>query len=58
MDSIVSMAGLDPKTATAQDMDALDPIFECIACNSFTEGRATMTWMTTVCSVSSLFLEC
>ena len=59
MASVVSMTGLDPKTATAKDMDALDPIFECVPCNDFKEGRATMSWTTTVCSIfhlSSFFL--
>lgn len=54
MASVVSMTGLDPKTATAQDMDALDPIFECVSCNDFHEGRTTMSWMTTVWSISHL----
>lgn len=52
MASVVSLTGLDPKTATAQDMDALDPIFECVSCNDFHEGRATMSWTTTVWSIS------
>jgi hypothetical protein len=45
---LVRLAGLDPKTATVQEMDALDPIFECVHCNSFALGRATMTWKTAV----------
>ena len=54
MASVVSMTGMDPKTATAQDMDALDPIYECLSCNDFKEGRATMSWTTTVCSIFHL----
>jgi len=46
---LVRLAGLDPKTATVQEMDALDPIFECVSCNHFLQGRATMTWKTAVC---------
>ena len=52
MASVVSLTGLDPKTATALDMDALDPIFECVSCNDFIEGRTTMSWTTTVWSMS------
>jgi hypothetical protein len=52
MASVVSLTGLDPKTATALDMDALDPIFECVSCNDFQEGRTTMSWTTTVQFIS------
>ncbi|KIM49548.1 hypothetical protein M413DRAFT_21749 [Hebeloma cylindrosporum] len=45
---LVRLAGLDPVTATAGDMDAVDPIFECVPCNSVTKGRATMSWKTAV----------
>ncbi|KAH9483672.1 hypothetical protein JR316_0003142 [Psilocybe cubensis] len=41
---IVIMCGLDPQTATGDDMDALDPIFECVSCNSPELGRTTMRW--------------
>ena len=46
---LLDMVGLDPKTATAQEMDNLNPIFECISCNSLSEGRAIMSWKTAVC---------
>lgn len=52
MASVVSLTGLDPKTATAQDMDVLDPIFECVSCNNYCDGRMTMSWTTTVYSIS------
>jgi hypothetical protein len=54
---IIRLAGLDPKSATLQEMDALDPIFECVFCNSFIKGRATMTWKGAVCP-SFIFLSC
>ncbi|KAF9473295.1 hypothetical protein BDN70DRAFT_925244 [Pholiota conissans] len=41
---IVKMCGYDPKVATVRQMDELNPIFECLSCNSLTEGRATMSW--------------
>lgn len=47
---VVAMAGLDPKTATARDMDERDPIYECRTSNSINAGRATMKWDTVVCS--------
>jgi hypothetical protein len=46
---ILDVVGLDPKTATAQEMDALNPIFECISCNNLSAGRAIMSWKTAVC---------
>jgi hypothetical protein len=54
---LVRLAGLDPKTATVQEMDALDPIFECVHCNSFALGRATMTWKTAVPPCFSFLLN-
>ncbi|KIM49552.1 hypothetical protein M413DRAFT_438740 [Hebeloma cylindrosporum] len=43
---LLDMVGFDAKTATVEDMDALNPLFECTSCNSFSEGRAIMTWQT------------
>jgi len=50
---ILGMVGLDPKTATAQEVDALNPIFECISCNNLSMGRAIMPWKTVVCLAMS-----
>ncbi len=55
---VVAMAGMDPDTATARDMDKRDPIYECRTCNSIVEGRATMKWDAVVCPVSSADLYC
>ncbi|KAF9473294.1 hypothetical protein BDN70DRAFT_397879 [Pholiota conissans] len=44
MQKIVRLCDLDPAVATAREMDELDPIFECLACNSASDGRATMVW--------------
>ncbi|KDR81924.1 hypothetical protein GALMADRAFT_221811 [Galerina marginata CBS 339.88] len=44
LSKVVGMCGLDPNTATAVDMDVVNPIFECVACNRPQLGRATMTW--------------
>lgn len=46
---VVALAGFDPKTTTSAQMDAADPIYECISCNSPERGRATMRWSTVVC---------
>jgi hypothetical protein len=46
--NLVVLCGLDPRTATTQMMDDLDPIFECIPCGSPGLGRATMTWLRAV----------
>jgi hypothetical protein len=39
----IKLCGLDPKTATREDMDKRDPIFECINCNDLRKGRCTLT---------------
>lgn len=57
LSDVVALAGLDPKTTTTAEMDALDPIFECIPCNLPTEGRATMRWSVVVCRSRS-FKRC
>jgi len=46
---LLDMVGLDSKAATIQEMNNLNPIFECISCNSLSEGRAVMSWQTAVC---------
>jgi len=46
---LLDMVGLDSKTATIQEMNNLNPIFECISCNNLSEGRAIMSWQTAVC---------
>lgn len=48
MTRVVEMAGLDPKTATAEEMDGLNLVFECRTCNDIDLGRATMTWAAVV----------
>ena len=50
---MLDMVGLNPKIATAQEMDALNPIFECISCNNLSVGRAIMSWKTVVCLAMS-----
>ena len=44
MRDIVALCGFDPDTTTAQEMNVIDPIFECVTCNSPSNGRCTMTW--------------
>ncbi|KDR80012.1 hypothetical protein GALMADRAFT_242213 [Galerina marginata CBS 339.88] len=41
---VVALCGFDPKTTTAAEMDAANPIIECVTCNDVHEGRLTMTW--------------
>ena len=41
----IKLCGLDPKSATREDMDKRDPIFECLACNDLRKGRCTLSWM-------------
>ena len=42
---IIKLCGLDPKFATREDMDKLNPIFECLACNDARKGRCTLSWL-------------
>ncbi|KIM35317.1 hypothetical protein M413DRAFT_32575 [Hebeloma cylindrosporum] len=44
MREVITMCGLDPEKTTAKEMDALNPIFECLHCSSPFRGRCTMTW--------------
>jgi len=41
---VVTMCGLDTVWTTAKDMDALNPIFECVPCGNEYSGRCMMTW--------------
>jgi len=52
MREVVTMCGLDPDITTAKDMDTLNPIFECLKCNSAFRGRCTMTWESAVTYLS------
>ena len=46
---LLGMANLNRVTTTTQELNARDPIFECICCNDERIGRATMTWAQVVC---------
>lgn len=48
----IALCGFDPKVATFAQMDAADPILECVTCNDPYRGRATMRWSLVVCPVS------
>jgi hypothetical protein len=41
---LLIMANLTSATTTIQELNARNPIFECISCNDERMGRATMTW--------------
>lgn len=45
---VVTLCGLDPKKTTVAEMDAADPILECVSCNDDHSGRLTMRWSTVV----------
>ncbi|KDR81923.1 hypothetical protein GALMADRAFT_276573 [Galerina marginata CBS 339.88] len=44
MAEVLEICGFDSKTTTAAEMDAANPILECVTCNNVYEGRATLTW--------------
>ena len=46
---LLIMANLTWATTTIQELNARNPIFECIPCNDERMGRATMTWARVVC---------
>jgi hypothetical protein len=46
---VIKLCGLDPKSATREDMDKQNPIFECLACNDTRKGRCTLSWLGVVC---------
>lgn len=45
----IKLCGLDPKSATGEDMDKRNAIFECHSCNDARKGRCTLTWKGVVC---------
>lgn len=44
MSDVLEEAGFDPETTTVEELNALDPIFECVPCNNIRHGRFTMKW--------------
>jgi len=42
---VIELCGLDPKSATAKDMDKHNAIFECLSCNDVRKGRCTLSWL-------------
>ena len=45
----VKLCGLDIKSATREDMDKRNPIFECLTCNDLRKGRCMLSWLGLVC---------
>ncbi|KAH9476540.1 hypothetical protein JR316_0010452 [Psilocybe cubensis] len=44
MADILEQFGFDPAVTTSEEMDAADPIFECVSCNSLIKGRCVLRW--------------
>ncbi|PPQ86525.1 hypothetical protein CVT25_007176 [Psilocybe cyanescens] len=44
MSDVLNQFGFDPTSTTATEMDAADPIFECVLCNCPFRGRYVMRW--------------
>ena len=53
---VLEMAGFDPAVTTSAEMDSANPVFECIGCNTESEGRLTMQWIAAVCSFGISFI--
>jgi hypothetical protein len=47
---IVETCGFDPMTATTAELEAMDPIIECVSCLHTTRGHCIMSWKQAVCS--------
>ena len=45
----IKLCGLDPMSATREDIEKKWPIFECLACNDPRKGRCTLSWLGVVC---------
>ncbi|KAF5330283.1 hypothetical protein D9619_006076 [Psilocybe cf. subviscida] len=45
---IIELCGFERDTTTRAEMDAANPVFECLACHKGSKGRAVMTWRSTV----------
>lgn len=45
---ITELCGFNRNTTTRAEMNAANPIFECLACHKGFKGRAVMTWWSTV----------
>lgn len=41
---LVDVFGFDPLTTTTETMEELNPIVECLECNSMSRGRLMLTW--------------
>ncbi|KAF9046728.1 hypothetical protein BJ165DRAFT_1527794 [Panaeolus papilionaceus] len=44
LDKALLVCRRDPMTTTVEDMDELDPIFECVLCRRPRQGREVMNW--------------
>ena len=45
----IKLCGLDPMSATGEDMVKQNPIFECLSCNRVRDGRCMVSWLGLVC---------
>ncbi|KAF5318151.1 hypothetical protein D9619_012281 [Psilocybe cf. subviscida] len=45
---VLEMCGFDQHTTTKAEMDAANPIVECLTCHNEVQGRAVMTWWTII----------
>lgn len=48
MERAIKVLGLHPPDVTAVQINALDPVYECLFCHRGNEGRATFGWLAVV----------
>jgi len=46
--SVLGACGIDLNMATVADMNAIDPVMECLDCSNAERGRVTMRWLSVV----------
>ena len=42
--AVLELLKLDPETTTFDEIERLNPVFECLHCHSISEGRCLMDW--------------
>lgn len=53
--AVLDILGLDPATTTVDQLNDMDPILECLSCNTLSKGRCVMDWEAVVSLLLSFF---
>jgi len=55
--AVLELLKLDPETTTFDEIERLNPVFECLRCHSFSEGRCLMDWTAIVSYLFNLIAK-